>query len=63
MFERLNKKFPDVIFENYASGGGHCDAGMMRYFNHTWVSDNQVPPVSRCITCSIGGKGLTDTVL
>lgn len=53
MFERLNKKFPDVIFENCASGGGRCDAGMMRYFNHTWVSDNQVPPVSRCITCGM----------
>lgn len=53
IFERLKKKFPDVIFENCASGGGRCDAGMMRFFNHTWVSDNQVPPMSRRITCGM----------
>ena len=50
MYERLKKRFPQVIFENCASGGGRCDAGMMRFFHHTWVSDNQVPPHSQQIT-------------
>ncbi|MBS6475257.1 MAG: alpha-galactosidase [Clostridiales bacterium] len=50
MYERLKKRFPHVIFENCASGGGRCDAGMMRFFHHTWVSDNQIPPYSQRIT-------------
>ena len=50
MYENLKKRFPDVIFENCAGGGGRTDLGMMRSFNHTWVSDNQKMPRSVTIT-------------
>lgn len=50
MYENLKKRFPNVVFENCAGGGGRCDIGMLRNFNHTWVSDNQVPPRSLMIT-------------
>ncbi|MBR2876755.1 MAG: alpha-galactosidase [Clostridia bacterium] len=50
MYENLKKKFPDVIFENCAGGGGRCDLGQMKYFNHTWVSDCQRAPKSIYIT-------------
>lgn len=36
----LTKNFPDVIFENCASGGGRFDLGMLSYFDRTWASDN-----------------------
>ena len=36
----LTKRFPDVLFENCASGGARMDAGMMYYFPQTWASDN-----------------------
>lgn len=50
MYGRLKKNFPDVIFENCAGGGGRTDLGMLRAFNHTWVSDNQKMPRSVFIT-------------
>ncbi len=50
IYGRLKKKFPDVIFENCAGGGGRTDLGMMRAFNHTWVTDNQKMPRSVMIT-------------
>ncbi len=50
MYENLKKKFPNVIFENCAGGGGRCDLGQMKYFNHTWVSDCQRAPRSIYIT-------------
>ena len=50
MFARLRKKYPNVIFENCAGGGGRCDLGMARHFTHTWVSDFQIPPRSIAIT-------------
>lgn len=50
LYGNLKKRFPDVIFENCAGGGGRCDLGMMRFFDHTWVSDNQVPPRSLLVT-------------
>lgn len=50
MYENLKKKFPNVIFENCAGGGGRCDSGQMKYFNHTWVSDCQRAPKSLYIT-------------
>ena len=46
MFENLRKKYPDMVFENCAGGGGRTDIGMMKYFNHTWVSDNMTMPRS-----------------
>ena len=50
MYKRLKKRFPDVIFENCAGGGGRTDLGMMKSFNHTWVSDWQKMPRSIAIT-------------
>ncbi len=39
MYERIREKYPDVIFENCAGGGGRTDIGFMRNYDHTWVSD------------------------
>ncbi len=50
MFERLRKKYPNVVFENCASGGGRTDVGFVRNFTHTWVSDWNVPPRALAIT-------------
>lgn len=50
IYANLKKRFPDVIFENCAGGGGRSDLGMMRAFGHTWVSDWQNPPRSAIIT-------------
>ncbi len=50
MYKRLKERFPDVIFENCAGGGGRTDLGMMENFNHTWVSDWQRAPRSALIT-------------
>ena len=50
MYEGLKKRFPNVIFENCAGGGGRTDLGMMKSFNHTWVSDWQKMPRSIEIT-------------
>ncbi|NLG36798.1 MAG: alpha-galactosidase [Clostridiales bacterium] len=46
MLSRLRSRFPDVIFENCASGGARTDLGILRYFDHTWVSDWLDPPRS-----------------
>ena len=40
VLETLTSRFPEVLFENCASGGARMDAGMMYYFPQTWVSDN-----------------------
>lgn len=50
MYKNLKKRFPDVIFENCAGGGGRTDLGMMKNFNHTWVSDCQRAPRSLTVT-------------
>lgn len=50
MYRNLKKRFPNVIFENCAGGGGRCDLGIMKSFNHTWVSDDQCAPDSVLIT-------------
>ncbi len=50
MYENLKKRFPTVIFENCAGGGARTDLGMMKNFNHTWVSDCQRAPYSVSIT-------------
>lgn len=49
MYERLRRRFPDVVFENCAGGGGRTDVGFIRQFAHTWVSDWNVPPRSLAI--------------
>lgn len=50
IYSRLRKQFPDVVFENCASGGGRTDVGMTRYFAHTWVTDWQLAPRSFAVT-------------
>ena len=50
IYKRLKKRYPHVIFENCAGGGARTDLGMMKNFNHTWVSDCQRAPVSLAVT-------------
>lgn len=50
IYERLRERFPDVIFENCAGGGGRTDLGLVRHFCHTWVTDWQLAPRSFTIT-------------
>ncbi|MBR4282982.1 MAG: alpha-galactosidase, partial [Clostridia bacterium] len=50
MYRNLKKKFPNVIFEGCAAGGGRTDTGFMKAFNHTWVTDWQRMPRSIVIT-------------
>ena len=50
MYERLKRRFPTVIFENCAGGGGRTDLAMLKSFNHSWVSDWQSAPRSLYIT-------------
>lgn len=38
--ETLTQKFPDVLFESCAGGGGRFDAGMLYYMPQTWTSDD-----------------------
>ncbi|KAJ6783068.1 hypothetical protein PWT90_09873 [Aphanocladium album] len=39
----LTARFPDVLWEGCASGGGRFDAGMLPYFPQSWASDNTCP--------------------
>ncbi|MGO8731729.1 MAG: alpha-galactosidase [Terriglobia bacterium] len=50
VYDRLRARFPNVIFENCAGGGGRADIGMVRRFSHTWVTDWQIAPRSFMIT-------------
>jgi alpha-galactosidase len=50
IYARLRTRFPSVIFENCAGGGGRTDIGMVRNFDHTWVTDWQIAPRSFWIT-------------
>ena len=40
LYERLTAKFPHVLFESCASGGGRFDPGMLYYAPQAWTSDN-----------------------
>ncbi len=40
IMERITEKFPNVLFESCASGGGRFDAGMLYYMPQIWTSDN-----------------------
>ena len=46
LYEKLTKKYPHVLFEGCAGGGGRFDAGMLYYNPQIWCSDN-TDPVSR----------------
>ena len=43
LYERLIKRFPHVLFEGCAGGGGRFDAGMLYYNPQIWCSDNTDP--------------------
>ncbi|KAF5009980.1 hypothetical protein FDECE_3841 [Fusarium decemcellulare] len=40
VFEVLTTRFPNVLWEGCASGGGRFDPGMLQYFPQVWTSDN-----------------------
>ncbi len=40
LYERLIEKYPNILFESCASGGGRFDAGLLYYAPQTWCSDN-----------------------
>ncbi len=40
VLETLTARFPDVLFESCASGGGRFDLGMLYYMPQTWTSDD-----------------------
>lgn len=40
VLEKLMTRFPGVLFESCASGGGRFDLGMLYYMPQTWCSDN-----------------------
>ena len=44
---RITKAYPNVLFENCASGGGRNDLGMFCYFPQGWVSDD-TDALERC---------------
>jgi alpha-galactosidase len=50
VYDRLRARFPQVIFESCAGGGGRTDLGFVRRFSHTWVTDWQIGPRSFSIT-------------
>ncbi len=39
LYRRLTARFPDVLFESCASGGGRFDAGLMAFAPQGWTSD------------------------
>ena len=47
VLEKLQREFPDVLFESCSSGGGRFDLGMLYYMPQTWCSDN-TDALSRC---------------
>lgn len=44
LFERVRAKFPHVIFENCAGGGGRLDWEILRYFQITEITDHLRAP-------------------
>ena len=40
LYRRLIERFPDILFESCASGGGRFDPGMLAYAPQTWTSDD-----------------------
>jgi alpha-galactosidase len=50
IYDRLRARFPKVVFENCAGGGGRTDIGMVMRFGHTDVTDWQIAPRSFTIT-------------
>ena len=40
ILEEITSKFPDILFESCAGGGGRFDPGMLYYMPQTWTSDD-----------------------
>lgn len=40
VLETITSRFPDVLFESCAGGGGRFDPGMLYYMPQTWCSDD-----------------------
>lgn len=40
LYERLIQKYPKILFESCASGGGRFDPGMLYYAPQAWASDD-----------------------
>lgn len=40
ILEELTSRFPEVLFESCAGGGGRFDPGMLYYMPQTWTSDD-----------------------
>lgn len=40
VLERIRQKYPDVIIQSCASGGGRVDYGVLKYTQEIWTSDN-----------------------
>ena len=40
LYEKLTERFPHVLFESCASGGGRFDPGMLYYAPQAWTSDD-----------------------
>lgn len=38
--ERIRAKYPNLVIQNCASGGGRVNYGLMPYFDEFWTSDN-----------------------
>jgi alpha-galactosidase len=43
VFDVLTSRFPDVLWEGCASGGGRFDPGVLQFFPQIWASDNTDP--------------------
>jgi alpha-galactosidase len=40
VLKRIRAKYPDVVIQDCASGGGRANYGLLPYFDEFWVSDN-----------------------
>lgn len=40
LYDHLKNRYPHILFESCASGGGRFDPGMLYYAPQTWTSDN-----------------------
>ena len=40
LYRRLTTRFPDILFESCASGGGRFDLGLLAFAPQTWTSDD-----------------------
>lgn len=40
LYDRLNREFPEILFESCASGGGRFDPGLLYYAPQAWTSDD-----------------------